>query len=242
MTDLESLRSLQKRIREDSASAVETDASRSKPRRTRTNLSGFTVEQRYQHDTERRRKWRQNNPDKERARHKRYYAKNTDKHRATCARVRMERLEERRQKDIETYRLTRSDWRKDIVHKVSSARRRAGKLGMEFDLDHAWTLEQVERLRLDPRCPATGVVMSPGRGQNRGKPFPTTPSIDRIDPARGYTKDNVRFVCYFVNCAKRDFENAAIEAIVLDWAARIQESAVSALIAQEEAKEKADAS
>ena len=43
-------------------------------------------------------------------------------------------------------------------------------------------------------------------------------------------------VCYFVNCAKRDFENAAIEAIVPDWAARIQKSAVSALIAQEAAK------
>lgn len=43
--------------------------------------------------------------------------------------------------------------------------------------------------------------------------LPTTASLDRIDSSRGYCKDNVQFVCLFVNYAKNGFTDLQIKEI-----------------------------
>jgi hypothetical protein len=47
----------------------------------------------------------------------------------------------------------------------------------------------------DGKCAVSGVVMIWAKGNFQ----PTSMSIDRIDPSGGYSKDNVRLVCYQVN-------------------------------------------
>ncbi len=48
------------------------------------------------------------------------------------------------------------------------------------------------------RCALSDVKMTWGLGAY----FPTSISIDRIDSSKGYTKDNVRLLCYAVNAFK----------------------------------------
>lgn len=43
---------------------------------------------------------------------------------------------------------------------------------------------------------------------------PLVPSLDRIDPSRGYAEDNVRFVAYFINLMKRDFTDCEVRRII----------------------------
>lgn len=50
----------------------------------------------------------------------------------------------------------------------------------------------------DGRCVVSGLVMT----WRQGKTQPMSISIDRIDSSVGYTKDNVRLVCYQVNAFK----------------------------------------
>ena len=60
-----------------------------------------------------------------------------------------------------------------------------------LDFEWAWA-KLVEQ---DFRCSLTGIAFT------WGVKDPTTLSIDRIDPSKGYTKENVRFVCWWVNAA-----------------------------------------
>ena len=50
------------------------------------------------------------------------------------------------------------------------------------------------------KCAVTGESMTYVRGQGS---VPTNLSIDRIDNNVGYTRDNIRLVCYQVNFMKR---------------------------------------
>jgi hypothetical protein len=53
-------------------------------------------------------------------------------------------------------------------------------------------------------CELSGIPFAGGKINNsRARPF--FPSIDRINSCKGYTKDNVRFVCCAVNLALNDF-------------------------------------
>jgi hypothetical protein len=60
--------------------------------------------------------------------------------------------------------------------------------------------------RLKGNCEVTGIEFKhikhhPGAGDKPG-PRPFSPSIDRIDRKKGYTKTNCRLVLFFVNSLK----------------------------------------
>lgn len=48
-------------------------------------------------------------------------------------------------------------------------------------------------------CALSNVPMTHIQGQGK---VPTNVSIDRIDPTKGYERDNVQLVCYWVNIMK----------------------------------------
>lgn len=93
---------------------------------------------------------------------------------------------------------------------IATARTRAKKRGMEFDLHlHVATIQT----RIDRGvCEITGEPfdMSPGRKFN-------SPSLDRIDPARGYTIDNVRVVLNLVNAAMGDWGESVLRKVMEKW-------------------------
>lgn len=56
-------------------------------------------------------------------------------------------------------------------------------------------------------CAYTGWIMDipPTTGYDNYELSPQTASLDRIDSAKGYTADNVHFVCFMANVAKNKF-------------------------------------
>lgn len=80
----------------------------------------------------------------------------------------------------------------------SNASLRAKKKGWEFDL----TLDALELLwtAQEGRCALTGVPMSLAKGESRWDS--ALCSLDRIDPAKGYTLDNVQLTTAKANYGK----------------------------------------
>ena len=73
------------------------------------------------------------------------------------------------------------------------AKNRAKKKGIAFNLD----LEDIE---IPDRCPVLGLPLALAHDRPNG----CSPSLDRIDPAKGYTKGNVQVVSYRANRLKAD--------------------------------------
>lgn len=66
--------------------------------------------------------------------------------------------------------------------------------GIPFDLDGTWAYK-----RLSKGCELTGI---PFELDVDGSISLYSPSIDRIDPTKGYTKDNCRLILNSLNCFK----------------------------------------
>ena len=49
-------------------------------------------------------------------------------------------------------------------------------------------------------CEITGIEFDLSKPNGRARPF--SPSLDRLHSEKGYTKDNVRVVCWIYNAAK----------------------------------------
>lgn len=76
---------------------------------------------------------------------------------------------------------------------VTSAKQRAKAKELPFDL----CLEEVE---FPDQCPVFGVFLEGGTRQNHEN----SPSLDRIDSGKGYTRDNVAIICHRANFVKSD--------------------------------------
>ncbi len=88
---------------------------------------------------------------------------------------------------------------------IRSARSRAAEYGLEFDLTDAWAAVTIARQQF--KCALTGIpFLTPSEIAARRNPY--MPSIDRIDPSRGYTADNVRIVIFAANVMLLDWGEA----------------------------------
>lgn len=78
---------------------------------------------------------------------------------------------------------------------VGGAAHRAKKAMMSFDLTAEWA-----KTRWTGKCEVTDIPFVINSGKHG--PTPYSPSIDRIDPAKGYVRSNCRFVLMAVNALK----------------------------------------
>jgi len=85
---------------------------------------------------------------------------------------------------------------------VESARGRAKVMGIKFNLTEADVV-------IPEYCPILGIKLKRGRG---GGPTPNSPSLDRIDPTKGYVKGNVWVISHRANRIKN---NATAEELML---------------------------
>jgi hypothetical protein len=76
---------------------------------------------------------------------------------------------------------------------LSNIRQRAKRLEIPFDLELS-DLEKVDR------CPVFNFPLERGKGHS----YKASPSVDRIDPTKGYTKDNIQIISNFANTMKQD--------------------------------------
>lgn len=137
-----------------------------------------------------------------------------------CDQCRKNYLKEYRRNNKERIKQLNQDWRKNnrlycreykydnyatikgrIQDLIKSAKKRAKKKSIEFNIDIEWLTLQFEKQ--NNRCALTNIEFYIPTERNIKNPF--SPSLDRIDPTKGYTKNNVRVVCYIVNCALHNF-------------------------------------
>ena len=114
------------------------------------------------------------------------------------------RVKKSRLNNIEQYR---NVWRKYystelglITSLLNNARDRAKRYNREFDLDKEFIIEKLKSGKCElTQIPFNRTIVGPYKAN------PYAPSLDRIDSKRGYTKDNVRLICFGVNRALSDW-------------------------------------
>jgi hypothetical protein len=94
-------------------------------------------------------------------------------------------------------RSCRSAYGRSLAGRASSllkaAKRRAKAKGLKFSLTLDWVRGKLSAMT----CEATGWMFVLAKGHH-----PFAPSIDRVDPRKGYTPDNCRMVLAAVNSLK----------------------------------------
>lgn len=97
------------------------------------------------------------------------------------------------------------------VRLLRSARSRAAARGIPFDLVEG-------DIRIPRVCPAIGVRIDPAAA-----PFsPLAPSLDRLDPSRGYVRGNVRVVSWRANRIKSDASAAELRRLAAYASRRVR--------------------
>lgn len=69
-------------------------------------------------------------------------------------------------------------------------------------------------------CSVTGVTLQL-EWAGAGSKNPWYPSVDRLDCTKGYTRDNVRAVCWAFNQARGDWPDEVVKQWVKAWASRL---------------------
>lgn len=128
---------------------------------------------------------------------KEYYYKNKDKVLEDVKKYREKNAECIKQKGKEYYR------RKLENRLLNAARSRAKAKGIEFNIE-------VSDIVVPTSCPLLGIPVFVNEG--KGKPKPNSPSVDRIDPMKGYVKGNVWVISLKANTIK---SNATIDELKL---------------------------
>lgn len=98
-----------------------------------------------------------------------------------------------------------------ISNKLMSAKKRAKKDNLSFELDNAYVTSLWEQQ--EGKCAKTGVEL--GRIGDKW----LSPSLDRIDPLQGYTKGNVQWTCWRYNDAKSNMSDDSFTSLCLAVAA-----------------------
>lgn len=87
---------------------------------------------------------------------------------------------------------------------LSSAKGRALKKGLDYELSYDWLFEQYKKQ--EGKCLLTGIPLEFCVNADKSRRYqPFSPSLDRIDPSKGYTKENVRLVCTAINVAMNEW-------------------------------------
>lgn len=95
---------------------------------------------------------------------------------------------------------------------LGSAKIRAKKNKLEFDLDIDWLLDLHDTQK--GKCILTDLLLDFSFTQGKGRGYnPMSPSLDKINPKLGYVKNNVRLVCTAINIALNSFGEDHFEKI-----------------------------
>jgi len=90
----------------------------------------------------------------------------------------------------------------------NQAKRRSRERNIFFDISP-------EDIVIPVYCPVLDIPLVMGRGL-KGGPTHNSPSIDRIDPKKGYTPDNIRVISWRANSLKADATLRELQVLVED--------------------------
>ncbi len=124
-------------------------------------------------------KWRKNNPGAVKTQWKNWYRRNK-KHRKTYKQKYHKVHPEKRERQWgRWYRTHQQNWM------CSQAKRRAKNKRLSFDL-------RPDDIVIPKRCPVFGFILKISKGRFSDR----SPSLDRIDPTKGYIKNNIKVISW----------------------------------------------
>lgn len=109
---------------------------------------------------------------------------------ATAKRYRLRNLEKCKAKSREYYSNMPTN-----IRMWRSAKRRAKKRGLPFTITK-------QDIMIPAKCTILGIALYCGKG--KGSKSGNSPSLDRINPLKGYTKDNIQVISDRANTIKSD--------------------------------------
>ena len=133
-------------------------------------------------------------------------APRTEKQRENIKRYREKHRDRLLEADRTKYK---TDDRRYRYHMLKRAEKRAKEKNLAFNIT-------VDDLLIPELCPILGIKLEVGSGKG---PSDASPSLDRIDPEKGYTKGNVMIISMKANKIKSDVLVEDIEK-VLDYLKR----------------------
>lgn len=98
---------------------------------------------------------------------------------------------------------------------TKAARARAKEKNIPFDIDLDYVRSMVgENAELASHCPVFGMPLDWSRQRGNGsRALPNSPSIDRIDPERGYVKGNIKIISFRANQIKSDASHQELKLV-----------------------------
>ena len=109
------------------------------------------------------------------------------------------------------------NFHRNAYNLLAACKERSSSREIPFDLDIDWIKNRLSN------CSVTGVplvirdIKSKQTYGNYRDRDPMSPSIDKIDPSAGYTKDNCRVVCWWYNVCKQTWSDEEVLYIVKQW-------------------------
>lgn len=100
---------------------------------------------------------------------------------------------------------------------LARAKHRAKRFGIKFNIE-------LPDIVIPALCPVLGIPLYRGKKGN----CPNAPSLDRIDPLRGYVKGNVRVISQRANLLKSNASELELSAVLMD-ARHLQENVHAAI-------------
>lgn len=97
---------------------------------------------------------------------------------------------------------------------LGNTKQHAKEAGIEFNLEHS-------DIVIPEVCPILGIPLF----KAGGKPTPNSPSIDRIDPSKGYVKGNVWMISWHANRIKNNSTIPELELLVANFRHKMEEIA-----------------
>lgn len=98
---------------------------------------------------------------------------------------------------------------------VDGARRRAKDKSLPFEIDLDYVRSMVgENAEFASHCPVFGIALDWSCMRDNGrKPLFNSPSMDRIDPERGYVKNNIWIISFKANVIKSDASHEELKLV-----------------------------
>lgn len=153
-------------------------------------MSRYNTEEKKENRRVKAREWAQNNKDKVKAQHRNYYLKNKEKVLARNKEWKEANREKFRGMQAKSYHRRKLDPSNIKHYLLKHAKARAAQKQIEFSLVD-------EDIVLPMVCPILGI---PFDRDTRKYSY----SLDRKDPTKGYTKDNVWVISQIANAMKWD--------------------------------------
>ena len=98
---------------------------------------------------------------------------------------------------------------------VNNAKYRAQQKNLPFDIDLGYIRSMVgNHAQLASHCPVLGVPLEWSCERDIGRiTLPNSPSLDRIDPSKGYVKGNVWIISHRANQIKSDASHDELKCV-----------------------------